>query len=110
MNLQLFGSLSVTKALHCLLVAVGTLPIPACALADSITEWNEKALACTTTAKLIPYPASRAIAMVHAAMFDAANSIEHRYTAYKVQVSAPAGSSAEAAAVAAAHSVLLKLF
>src|SRR5262245_22020685 len=110
MNLQLFGSLSFTKALRCLLVAVGTLLIPAYAVADSITEWNERALACTTTAKLIPYPASRAIAMVHVAMFDAANSIEHRYAAYKAQVSAPPGSSAEAAAVAAAHSVLVKLF
>jgi hypothetical protein len=110
MNLRLLESWSFTKAVLWSLIIGGALLMSAGAAADSITEWNERALACTTTAKLFPYPASRAIAMVHVAMFDAANSIEHRYSAYKVQVSAPPGSSAEAAAIAAAHSVLLKLF
>src|SRR5262249_44846913 len=38
------------------------------------------------------------------------NSIEHGYTPYRVKTSGPAGGSGEAAAVAAAHAVLLKLF
>ena len=110
MNLRLFESQSFTKAVLRVLATGGALLMPAGAAADSITEWNERALACTTTAKQAPYPAARALAMVHVAMFDAANSIERRYSAYKVQVSAQPGSSAEAAAIAAAHSVLLELF
>jgi hypothetical protein len=50
------------------------------------------------------------MAMVHTAMFDAVNSIDGRYTPYKVKVPAPPGSSPQAAAVAAAHTVLLNLF
>jgi hypothetical protein len=47
---------------------------------------------------------------IHTAMFDAVNSIENRYTPYKVKVSAPQGSSSEAACVAAAHATLVNLF
>lgn len=43
-------------------------------------------------------------------MFDAINSAEGGYSSYKFKVSAPSGSSPEAAGVAAAHAVLLKLF
>jgi hypothetical protein len=43
-------------------------------------------------------------------MFEAVNSVEHGYAPYKVKVSAPSGSSAEAAAIAAAHTVLVELF
>jgi hypothetical protein len=42
-------------------------------------------------------------------MFDAINSIEGHYSPYKFKVSAPVGSSAEAAGVAAAHAALVKL-
>ena len=75
-------------------IVAAAFTLPAWAAADSITEWNERTFACTVTAKQGPYPASRALAMVHVAMFDAANSIEHRYSAYKVQLSARPGSSA----------------
>jgi hypothetical protein len=92
------------------LLAGFVLSGPVCAVADTVTEWNEKALACTLTAKQPSYVAARTMAMVHVAMFDAVNSIEHGYTPYKVKASAPSGSSAEAAAIAAAHTVLLKLF
>jgi len=92
------------------LIAFTVLAAPALAAADVVTEWNEKALACATTAKQLPFAAARTMAMVHTAMFDAVNSIEGRYTPYKVKESAPPGSSPEAAAVAAAHAVLLNLF
>src|SRR5262249_44904770 len=100
----------LVKPLRMWFVAAAASILPAWAAADSITDWNERTFACTVTARQGPYPASRALAMVHVAMFDAANSIEHRYSAYKVQASASPGSSAEAAAVAAAHSVLRKLY
>ena len=84
--------------------------VPACAMADAVTEWNEKALAAATQAKQLPFVSTRTMALVHTAMFDAVNSIEGRCAPYKFKVSAPAGSSSEAAVVAAAHAVLLSLF
>ena len=84
--------------------------VPACAAADAVTEWNEKALVASTQAKQLPFVSTRTMALVHTAIFDAVNSIEGRCTPYKFKVSAPAGSSSEAAVVAAAHAVLLNLF
>ena len=46
------------------------------------------------------------MAMVHAAMFDAVNSIERRYRPYLVQLPAEPTTSKEAAAAAAAAAVL----
>ena len=78
--------------------------------ADVVTEWNEKAGASVLDAKLSSPAGTRVMAIVHTAMFDAINSIEGRYTPYKFNVSAPAGSSPEAAGVAAAHAALVRLF
>src|SRR4029077_15034319 len=53
-----------------------------------------------------PYMAQRMMGMVHAAMFDAVNSIERRYRPYLVQLPADPATSKEAAAAAAAAAVL----
>jgi hypothetical protein len=50
------------------------------------------------------------MAMVHAAMFDAVNAIDQRYTAYRVKGAASGGASPDAAVATAAHAVLAKLF
>lgn len=99
-----------TVSLRAWITAAAILVVPAVASADAITEWNEKALAAATQAKQLPFVATRTMAMVHTAMFDAVNSVEGGYAPYKAKVSAPSGSSSEAAGVAAAHAVLLKLF
>jgi hypothetical protein len=58
----------------------------------------------------MPSPqAQRIIAIVHAAMFDAVNSIERRYRPYVVQLPVPPTASKEAAASTAAATVLAKL-
>ena len=44
-----------------------------------------------------------------AAIFDAVNSVDHRYRPYAIDLTAPTGASAEAAAAAAAHRVLVSL-
>jgi len=70
---------------------------PAHAGTNVITEWDEKSVAFVTA--YIPGPmGSRAVAMVHLAMFDAVNSIEPRYRPYLGQLSAAPGTSKEAAA------------
>src|SRR5882672_1262987 len=97
---------------HCLrrwLLAAVILVGPATAVADVVTEWNQQTQACTTQSKQLPVFAARTMAIVHTAMFDAVNSIENHYTPYRVKVPAPAGSSSEAAAIAAAHAALVEL-
>ena len=80
------------------------------AFANVITDWDEKAVAAVTPLAALggttPYMAQRMMAMVHAAMFDAVNSIERRYRPYLVQLPAAATTSKEAAAAAAAATVL----
>ena len=86
------------------------LLVPVGAAADAVTEWNERTIAASVQAKELPAAASRTVAIVHTAMFDAINSVEGRYSPYRFKVPAPSDSSPEAAGVAAAHAVLLKLF
>jgi hypothetical protein len=92
------------------ILAAAISVVPAVSAADVVTEWNQKAGAALAEAKVYAFVGSRAMSLVHVAMFDAINSVEGRYTPYKVKVPAPTGSSAEAAGTAAAHAVLVKLF
>jgi hypothetical protein len=78
--------------------------------ADVVTDWNQTAIRATEIAGA-PVPVqTRVMAIVHAAIFDAVNAIERKYSAYAVDASAPAGAAAEAAAAAAAHGVLERLY
>ncbi len=86
------------------------LGIPASSQADVISEWNQIALVGTTAARQLPPDATRTMALVHLAMFEAVNAVQQRYAPYAFKGRAPAGASAEAAAAAAARSVLLRLF
>src|SRR5712691_1923147 len=80
------------------------------AFANVITDWDEKAVVAVTPMASLngtsPYTAMRLLAMVHAAMFDAVNSIERRYRPYLVQLPAAPTASKDAAAAAAAAAVL----
>jgi hypothetical protein len=80
------------------------------AFANVITDWDEKALVAVTPMASLggtnPYMAQRMMGMVHAAMFDAVNSIDRRYRPYLVQLPTEPSTSKEAAAAAAAVVVL----
>jgi hypothetical protein len=95
---------SVPAAIIGAWIVVGA-PAPACA--NVITDWDEKAVAIVTP--MPPYDAQRVMGMVHAAMFDAVNSIERRYRPYLVQLPATPNTSKEAAAAAAAAMVLASI-
>jgi hypothetical protein len=87
------------------------LGVPAPACANVITDWDEKAVAVVTPIMATfgatsPYMAQRMMGMVHAAMFDAVNSIERRYRPYLVQLPAERSASQDAAAATAAATVL----
>src|SRR5712672_549551 len=92
------------------LLAVAVITAGPSAFANVITDWDDKAIVAVTPMAGLggtsPYMAQRMMAMVHAAMFDAVNSVERRYRPYLVQLPADPGTSKEAAAAAAAAAVL----
>jgi hypothetical protein len=78
---------------------------------DVVIDWNGTALVAAATARHPGPVVVVDLAIVHAAVYDAVNSIDRRHTSYAVTVAgAPAGASQEAAAAAAAHRVLVDLF
>ena len=85
-------------------VAVMALMIcPGIASADVVTDWNEAALDAIRADKTAPPKASRALAIMHIAIYDAVNAVDGTHEAYLVTTSPPAGTSAEAAAAVAGH-------
>jgi membrane-associated phospholipid phosphatase len=84
-------------------------PRPA-AKEDVILRWNETTLQAIKTAHTPPPQAARQLAMVHAAMYDAVNSIDRSHHSYRFEVTAGPGASAECAAAVAAHRVLVALY
>jgi hypothetical protein len=92
------------RATSCI-VLIGT----SAAHADAVTEWN--AITEATIVAATPDPAERAhtAAIAQVAVFEAVNSIIGDYEPYRTKLQAPSGASPEAAAITAAHRVLVSL-
>lgn len=80
------------------------------AQADTVTDWNGKLVEVMLAEKSNPLQQSRNAALVHTAMFEAANSIERRYLPYRQSIDAAPGASPQAAVAVAAHRSLLALY
>src|SRR5438132_1404823 len=80
-----------------LVCAIGTT-----ARADEVTAWNETLFRSALVASSSPLNMTRFAALVQAAVFDAVNGIERRYTPIHVDPAGPAGASSRAAAMQAA--------
>ena len=52
--------------------------------ADEVTDWNEILVSALTATNTSPQNAGRIAAITHAAVFDAVNGIDRRYTPYFV--------------------------
>src|SRR6266404_3452021 len=78
--------------------------------ADVVTDWNNAALDAIRAGNTSPPKASRALAILHASIYDAVNGIARRHEPYMVRSVVPSSASKEAAASAAAHQVLVTLF
>ena len=96
---------------HATLLSITLLAgvLPVAARADVVTDWSAIAAKSIVTkgapAGFIEW------AIVHAAMYDAVNSIDRRHRPYKIEPTGPTeGASQEAAAAAAAHDALVGLF
>src|SRR5262249_36589709 len=75
-----------------------------------VLQWNEVLLNAIRTDKTPPPPASRNMAMVQVAVYDAVNSIDGSYSPSLVDKGGPKGASIEAAAAQAAHDPLVALY
>ena len=97
-------------------VLTGTNPAPAMADAtepvSQVVQWNRTLLVIVRTPGAQPatiHP-TRSFAIMHAAIYDAVNAIDGTHKPYLVRLSASHFASQEAAAAAAAHEVLVKLY
>jgi hypothetical protein len=98
----------ILKTLAVSALATACLLPFALARADAVTDWNVIALNATA----VPPNSilqSRALAIVHGAIYDAVRAVDRKGGAYAIDVEAPAETSVEAAAVAAAYGSLVRL-
>jgi hypothetical protein len=77
--------------------------------ADMVLQWNEIMLEAIRADSTNPPRASRAMAIVHAAIYDSVNAIDRTHEVYAVNVFASPLTSREAAVAAAAHATLTSL-
>ena len=99
-----------TRIIIKLVVLIGSLSLASAAYPDVVTDWNFAALNAIRANRTPPPTASRALAILHASIYDAVNGIDRTHEAYFVQSAVRASASKEAAASAAAHKVLVALF
>jgi hypothetical protein len=105
------AAVKITTSIALILVAF--LSFSTVSRADVITDWNKIAdTAAVTNAKRSPAAALIDMAYVHAAMYDAVNAIDGRYSVYAVAPAykPAAGTSKESAGASAAYRTLLSLF
>jgi hypothetical protein len=96
------------RGLLCAVLLFGWLPAAA---QNPVIVWNGIAQnTIVNVAGKNPAASTPYFAYVQAAVYDAVNSIDGRYQAFAVHIDAPQGASQDAAAVAAAHRVLVTLF
>jgi hypothetical protein len=85
------------------IVAAVLLSAPSAARADVVLDWNAIAIGTPTGN---PFNQARVLAATQLAVFEALNAITGGYEPYLGTVVAPAGASADAAVIAAAHKML----
>jgi membrane-associated phospholipid phosphatase len=107
---------SILLAATAVAVLIAANPAPAMADAtkpvSQVVQWNRTLLVIVRTAGAQPATvhATRSFAIMHAAIYDAVNAIDGTHKPYLVRLSASHFASQEAAAAAAAHEVLVKLY
>jgi hypothetical protein len=98
------------KRLFVSIVTIVFALLPCPVHADTVTDWNEKAFAAMEAEKVFGgFEPARILAIMHAAMFDAVNAVDQRYTSYSGASLDAKGASPEIAVHAAAHRALVDL-
>ncbi|MCI0684651.1 MAG: hypothetical protein L0Y71_21350 [Gemmataceae bacterium] len=85
--------------------------------ADAVLDWNAILLQSNADDHALAQPdqpgptrTARAFAIVHAAIYDAANGVQRQYEPYLVKTKAPRGADIRAAIAGAAYTTLVGLF
>ena len=78
--------------------------------ANVVVEWNATAISTALAVGQGPVPQTRAMAIVAVAVNDAVNAITGKFATYGETPTPPAGASADAAAIGAAHEALVLLY
>ena len=83
----------------------------AASISDPVLFWNNQMLNMIRDARTPPPPASRVMAMMHTAIYDAVNAASgSSYKSYSFTSNAYAGADANVAAAVAAHRVLVEVY
>src|SRR5256885_9457566 len=86
---------------------------PAATAQNAVTNWNNIAItaarASTAPGAATPGGAGIYVAYMQLAVYNAVNAIDGGFEPYKYTLTAPAGSSADAAAIQGAYEILLQL-
>lgn len=80
------------------------------ARADWVLDWNNAALVATQATGDSSAVASRSLAILHAAVYDAITAIDGGFTPYHAMSAAPSGADQRAAVAAAANTVMGALY
>jgi len=99
-----------TRTLIAVGLALAAFTATPAARADMVTDWNANTEQAILTAAQGPPVQGRFLAIVHAAIYDAVNGLEHKYTPYFVTERGPRGASPDAAAAQAAYTVLVAYY
>lgn len=90
------------------LIVAGSLVTPV--WADEVLDWNEMLFRAALVGGTTALNTTRTAAIVQAAVFDAVNGIDRRYTPIHVPANGPSSASREAAAAKAAYTALVALY
>jgi hypothetical protein len=100
-----------TTSAFALCAALGSgLALPTPVAADVVTDWAARGVSIGSEKQVPNASFTRALAMMHVAMFEAINATERRYRPYRLDLAVDKTASKEAAGAAAAHLVLASLF
>jgi hypothetical protein len=97
---------TTTHAIIALITLSGTLAVHA----DVITDFNAVMLQATKNESTMPPKASRNMAIVSLAVYDAVNSIDQSHQSYLGTIAGASSASADAAAAKAARDALVELY
>jgi hypothetical protein len=110
MMVSLQKSRAMSVARRCVIACLIALSLTITVRADAVLEWTDLMVDAIRLQNSAPTLASRNLAILHTAIYDAVNSVAKTSQPYLYGRSAPPGTDPEAAAVGAAYYVVTALY
>lgn len=98
------------RSLSVIALIIFSLTVSGTALADEVTDWHQHTINLLRTSNASPVATMRIFAIEQAAVFDAVNGIERRFTHIYVRPNVSRRASTRAAAIEAAYATLIRFF